>query len=30
VRYWGISNTPAWYVAQLATLASVRGLPAPV
>lgn len=30
VRYWGISNTPAWYAAQLATLASVRGLPAPV
>ena len=30
VRYWGISNTPAWYVAQLATLASVRGLPAPI
>lgn len=30
VRYWGMSNTPAWYVAQLATLASVRGLPAPV
>jgi aryl-alcohol dehydrogenase-like predicted oxidoreductase len=29
-RYWGISNAPAWYVAQLATLASVRGLPAPV
>lgn len=30
VRYWGISNTPAWYVAQIATLASVHGLPAPV
>lgn len=30
VRYWGISNTPAWYVARLATLASVRGLPGPV
>jgi aryl-alcohol dehydrogenase-like predicted oxidoreductase len=30
VRYWGISNTPAWYVAQLATLATVHGLPAPV
>ena len=29
-RYWGISNTPAWYVAQLATLAAVRGLTAPV
>lgn len=30
LRYWGISNTPAWFAAQLATLASVRGLPAPI
>lgn len=30
IRYWGISNTPAWYAAQLATLASVQGLPAPI
>jgi len=30
IRYWGISNTPAWYVAQLVTLAQVRGLPSPV
>jgi len=30
VRYWGISNTPAWYVAQVATLAAVRGQPAPI
>jgi aryl-alcohol dehydrogenase-like predicted oxidoreductase len=30
IRYWGISNTPAWYVAQLATLARVLGLPSPV
>ena len=30
VRYWGLSNTPAWYVAQVATLAAVRGLPAPI
>jgi aryl-alcohol dehydrogenase-like predicted oxidoreductase len=30
IRYWGISNTPAWYVTQLATLARVRGLPSPV
>jgi aryl-alcohol dehydrogenase-like predicted oxidoreductase len=29
-RYWGLSNAPAWYVAQVATLASERGLPAPV
>ncbi len=30
IRYWGMSNTPAWYVAQLAALAAARGLPAPV
>lgn len=30
IRYWGISNTPAWYIAKLATLASVRGLPGPI
>lgn len=30
IRYWGLSNTPAWYVAKLATLASVRGLPGPI
>ncbi|MBB5696432.1 aldo/keto reductase [Muricoccus pecuniae] len=30
IRYWGISNTPAWYAAQLATLAQVRGLPSPI
>lgn len=30
IRYWGISNTPAWYVAQLATLARVHGLSSPV
>jgi aryl-alcohol dehydrogenase-like predicted oxidoreductase len=30
VRYWGISNTPAWYVAKVATLAAVRGQPAPI
>lgn len=30
VRYWGLSNAPAWYVAQLATLASVRGTPGPI
>lgn len=29
-RYWGLSNTPAWYAAQLATLASVGGLPGPI
>jgi aryl-alcohol dehydrogenase-like predicted oxidoreductase len=30
IRYWGLSNTPAWYVAKLATLAEVRGLPGPI
>lgn len=30
VRYWGLSNAPAWFVAQLATLAAVRGAPAPI
>lgn len=30
IRYWGLSNTPAWYVAQLATLATVRGRPEPI
>ena len=30
IRYWGLSNSPAWYVAQLATLARVHGLPAPI
>jgi aryl-alcohol dehydrogenase-like predicted oxidoreductase len=29
-RYWGISNTPAWYVAKLATLATVHGVPGPI
>jgi aryl-alcohol dehydrogenase-like predicted oxidoreductase len=30
IRYWGLSNAPAWYIAQLATLAAVRGMPAPI
>jgi aryl-alcohol dehydrogenase-like predicted oxidoreductase len=30
IRYWGFSNTPAWYVAKVATLASVHGLPGPI
>ncbi len=30
IRYWGLSNTPAWYVARLATLAAERGLPGPI
>ena len=30
VRYWGISNSPAWYIAKVATTAAVRGLPGPI
>lgn len=30
VRYWGMSNTPAWYVAKITTLAFMRGLPGPI
>jgi aryl-alcohol dehydrogenase-like predicted oxidoreductase len=30
VRYWGMSNAPAWYVAKVATLAAVRGVPGPI
>lgn len=30
VRYWGLSNAPAWYVAKLATLAAAHALPAPI
>lgn len=30
IRYWGLSNAPAWFIAELATLARLRGLPAPV
>jgi aryl-alcohol dehydrogenase-like predicted oxidoreductase len=30
IRYWGFSNTPAWYVSKVATLASVHGLPGPI
>ena len=30
IRYWGMSNTPAWYVAKVATLAAARGLPGPI
>ncbi len=30
IRYWGVSNAPAWYVAKLATLAAARGTPGPI
>lgn len=30
IRYWGLSNFPAWYAAQLVTLANAHALPGPV
>lgn len=30
IRYFGLSNVPAWYAAQAATLAQVHGVPGPV
>ncbi|TCM47402.1 aryl-alcohol dehydrogenase-like predicted oxidoreductase [Rhizobium sp. PP-F2F-G48] len=30
IRYWGLSNTPAWYAAEVATITRLRGLPAPI
>ncbi|WP_304616767.1 aldo/keto reductase [Paracoccus sp. (in: a-proteobacteria)] len=30
ILYYGFSNTPAWYVAKVATLAAAQGLPGPV
>ncbi|MGV9008790.1 aldo/keto reductase [Brevundimonas sp.] len=30
IRHWGMSNSPAWFVAKLATLAAARGLPGPI
>jgi aryl-alcohol dehydrogenase-like predicted oxidoreductase len=30
IRYWGVSNAPAWYAAKLATLAAVRGVSGPI
>ncbi|HEV7353974.1 MAG TPA: aldo/keto reductase [Brevundimonas sp.] len=30
IRYWGLSNSPAWYVARIATLAAAQGKPGPV
>lgn len=29
-RYWGLSNSPAWYVSKVATLAAASGKPAPI
>jgi len=30
IRYFGLSNVPAWYVAQAATLASAHAVPGPI
>lgn len=30
IRYFGLSNAPAWYAAKMATLASVHGVPGPI
>lgn len=30
IRYWGLSNAPAWYIASLAMLARTRGMPGPI
>ena len=30
IRYWGLSNSPAWYVSKVATLSAVRGMPGPI
>lgn len=30
IRYWGISNAPAWYIARIATLAEAHALPRPI
>jgi aryl-alcohol dehydrogenase-like predicted oxidoreductase len=30
IRYWGLSNTPAWFAAKLATAAALQGKPGPI
>ena len=30
IRYFGLSDVPAWYAAKMATLAAARGIPGPV
>lgn len=30
IRYYGLSNVPAWYASQMATLAAAHGLPGPI
>ena len=30
IRYWGMSNAPAWYIAKLVAIAATRGTPGPI
>ncbi len=30
IRYFGLSNAPAWYIAKMASLAAARGVPGPI
>lgn len=30
IRYWGLSNTPAWYAARVTTLAAAHAAPGPI
>ncbi len=30
IRYYGLSNVPAWYAAKMSTLATANGLPGPI
>jgi aryl-alcohol dehydrogenase-like predicted oxidoreductase len=30
IRYWGVSNSPAWFVSKLSTLAANHGVPGPI
>lgn len=30
IRYWGLSNAPAWYAARVVTLAAAQGKPGPI
>ena len=30
IRYWGMSNAPAWYIAKLVAIAATRGKPGPI
>ena len=30
IRYWGMSNAPAWYIASIVAVARARGLPGPI